>query len=85
MLITSTVFKIMPDIELGDVIVYHHPAQDHRKYYGIVIEEGGEHLDTLTNPAQWIRVRWMGLRPFREDNDLINKTTNLVTKYDNKE
>lgn len=72
----------MPDIGLGDVIVYAHPAHDYQQYYGLVIEMGGDHLNTVTNPAQWILVRWMGdQRPFREDVDLVNKTTSLVRKY----
>ena len=61
--------------------MYHHPAGDYRQYYGMVIEMGGEHLDTLTNPAQWIMVRWMGERPFRDETDLVNSTTSLVKKY----
>ena len=72
----------MPDILVGDVIVYRHPAQDDRKFYGVVVQEGSEHFNELTNPAQWIRVRWMGENlPFRNDTDIVNKTTNLVEKY----
>jgi len=79
--ITSTVCKIMPDIGLGDVIVYHHPATDYKQYYGMVVELGDPHFNTVTNPAQWILVRWMGKRPFQQETDLVNKTTSLVKKY----
>ena len=69
----------MPEIGLGDVIIYYSIGQ---RYYGVVIQEGNEHFNELTNPAQWIRVRWMGENlPFRNDTDIVNKTTNLVEKY----
>ena len=72
----------MPEIGLGDVIIYYSIGQ---RYYGVVIQEGkegNEHFNELTNPAQWIRVRWMGENlPFRNDSDIVNKTTNLVEKY----
>jgi len=72
----------MPEIGLGDVIIYHHPGHSKRRYYGVVIQEGNEHFNELTNPTQWIRVRWMGENlPFRNDTDIVNKTTNLVEKY----
>ena len=69
----------MSEIGLGDVIIYYSIGQ---RYYGVVIQGGNEHFNELTNPAQWIRVRWMGHpRPFRNDSDIVNKTTNLVEKY----
>ena len=62
--------------------MYAHPAQDYQQYYGLVIEMGSKDLNTVTNPTQWILVRWMGDdRPFRDDVDLVNKTTSLVRKY----
>jgi len=71
----------MPEIGLGDVIIYYHPGNSKRRYYGVVIEEGSKHFDELTNPAQWMRVYWLMHRPFRNDSDIVNKTTNLVEKY----
>ena len=69
----------MSEIGLGDVIIYYSIGQ---RYYGVVIQGGNEHFNELTNPAQWIRVRWMGENlPFRNDTDIVNKTTNLVEKY----
>jgi hypothetical protein len=69
----------MSEIGLGDVIIYYSIGQ---RYYGVVIQGGNEHFNELTNPTQWIRVRWMGENlPFRNDTDIVNKTTNLVEKY----